>query len=458
MSLPPKHILSKSTFLYGWQCSLRLWLHKFRPELKDPIDEGQQQLFDAGTRLGMLARDLFPGGQDASPPEPYQYALSVKKTAEFLAAGITVIYEAAFQYEGLLCAVDILVKKDGHWYAYEVKSTTQVKEVYKLDAAFQYYVITGAGLNLAAFSLIYVNNKYIRKGQLQLNELFTTEELTKDLLSWQAPVGEKSATLKTMLLEKKEPVEVVPDQQCNRPYRCDFYTHCHAGEVITDSPQRNKVIQRAPLQQWIASIHYPIFFLDFEAWNSPVPQQDGHWPFRPICFQYAVYIQRAPGAALEYYHYLAPDIREPGHLLFDHLLEVLGTTGTIVVYNATFERTRLLEHVRDCPERAVAIQAINSRMVDLMEVFTKGYYYHPDMGSALTLKAVMAAISPGNNHSRLTINNGMNAGAAFFRLQYESDAEKIRSVRSALEDYCAMDTYAMFIILEHLRVLITTEP
>ncbi|MFM7357069.1 MAG: hypothetical protein ACKO1T_00690, partial [Sediminibacterium sp.] len=282
MSLPPKHILSKSTFLYGWQCSLRLWLHKFNSGAKDPVDEGQQQIFDAGTRLGILARDLFPGGQDASPPEPYQYALSVKKTAELIAAGVTVIYEAAFQFEGLLCAVDILVKKDGQWYAFEVKGSTQVKDIYKLDAAFQYYVITSAGLQLKAFSLIYVNNRYIRKGSLQLNELFATEDLTKELQLRQTSIGEKSGALKNMLSEKIAPVGILPGPQCNRPYRCDFYTHCHAGETAPLQVIRETSIQRDTVKNFLACIEYPVYCFDFEAWNSPVPLQDGHWPFRAV--------------------------------------------------------------------------------------------------------------------------------------------------------------------------------
>jgi hypothetical protein len=453
MNLPPKHILSKSTFLYGWQCSLRLWLHKFNPGVKDPVDEGQQQIFDAGTRLGILAKDLFPGGHDASPAEPFQYALSVKKTAELIAAGVTVIYEAAFQYEGLLCAVDILVKKNGQWYAYEVKSSTQVKDIYKLDAAFQYYVISSAGLPLTAFSLVYVNNQYVRKGALQLNELFATEDLTKELQSRQPAIGEKSGPLKSMLTEKIAPEGIVPGPHCTRPYRCDFYTHCHKGENAPAHVVRETSIQRDAVKNFLDTIQYPIHYFDFEAWNSPVPLQDGHWPFRAVCFQFDVFIQREPGGELEHHHYLAGDIYESSQWLLDHLLKVLGDEGSIVVYNAVFERTRLLEYMREYPEKETVIQPLIHRLVDLMEVFTKGLYYHTAMGNSLTLKSVLAAISPNDNHTQLTINNGMNAGAAFFRLQWETDPEKIQVIRKALEEYCAMDTYAMHRILEHLRKL-----
>ena len=41
-----KHILSKSTFMYECQCQKRLFLHKFEPELSNPIDEQQQAIMD----------------------------------------------------------------------------------------------------------------------------------------------------------------------------------------------------------------------------------------------------------------------------------------------------------------------------------------------------------------------------------------------------------------------------
>ena len=66
MTLPPHHILSKSTFIYGCQCPKRLWMNKFMPEEKDVLDEVQKAVFKAGTDIGMLARQLFPDGVDAS--------------------------------------------------------------------------------------------------------------------------------------------------------------------------------------------------------------------------------------------------------------------------------------------------------------------------------------------------------------------------------------------------------
>src|SRR5436190_14505823 len=146
------HILSKSTYLYGCQCPKRLALHKFRPDLRNPPDAEQEATFARGTDVGILARKLFPGGVDASPPDPFSYHLSVAKTKKLIESGTPVIYEAAFLHEGLLCAVDILVKDGINWLAYEVKSTNSVKEQHLADAGYQYAVIISSGLPLQKFS------------------------------------------------------------------------------------------------------------------------------------------------------------------------------------------------------------------------------------------------------------------------------------------------------------------
>ncbi|MGK2861135.1 MAG: hypothetical protein ACSLE0_04340, partial [Chitinophagaceae bacterium] len=87
MKLPPRHSLSKSTFMYGCQCPKRLWLHKFQPELRDEETEVQSAIFQSGTNVGMLARQLFPYGIDASPETAYKYQQSVADTAKYIRKG-----------------------------------------------------------------------------------------------------------------------------------------------------------------------------------------------------------------------------------------------------------------------------------------------------------------------------------------------------------------------------------
>ncbi|MCK4679383.1 MAG: hypothetical protein KAT48_14715, partial [Bacteroidales bacterium] len=165
--------LSKSSYLKGNQCEKALFLHINHPELRDEISEEQQARFDIGHSIGKLAQQLFPGGIDASRGDFFNYEAAVIYTSELIDQGQEVIYEAAFMANDSLCYLDILVKEGGKWNAYEVKSSTSVKNYHYQDSAFQYWVITNAGLPLEDISIVHLNNQYIRQGELELDKLFS---------------------------------------------------------------------------------------------------------------------------------------------------------------------------------------------------------------------------------------------------------------------------------------------
>jgi hypothetical protein len=141
-----KHILSKSTFMYGCQCPKRLYLHKFKPELCNEKTSSKRPFLQQNICRSSSKR-LIQRWIDATPPNSYSYHIAVAQTAEQIVNGQTVIYEAAFQYDGVMCAVDILVKKVDGWHAFEVKSTNSLKAQHQDDAALQHYVVTKSGLH-----------------------------------------------------------------------------------------------------------------------------------------------------------------------------------------------------------------------------------------------------------------------------------------------------------------------
>lgn len=116
-----KHILPKSIFLRGLKCHKALYLNKYNKELRDEISIQQQTVFDRGINVGILAQDLFPGGVDCTPESLYDLQQAVLNTKKAIANGAEIIYEAAFQFEGVLALLDILVKDGGggkNWKAW----------------------------------------------------------------------------------------------------------------------------------------------------------------------------------------------------------------------------------------------------------------------------------------------------------------------------------------------------
>ncbi|MFN3555715.1 MAG: DUF2779 domain-containing protein [Bacteroidales bacterium] len=221
-----KALLSKSTFIKGIQCRKALYLYKNRYFLRDPLSPEQRAKFVRGTDVGIFARQLFPGGMDASPATHFQMAKSVEKTAALIAEGSTdVIYEAAFAFDDVVVALDILYRKDGKWHGAEVKSSRSLSETYHWDAALQYYVISGSGMELADFSLVYINKDYVRQEAIDPWKLFVMESRLEDAKGKQDMVKELVAELKETIALKKSP-EIPIGMHCHDPYPCDFIDHC----------------------------------------------------------------------------------------------------------------------------------------------------------------------------------------------------------------------------------------
>ena len=137
----------------GINCEKALYLNKYHNELRDELSEQQRSIFSQGTRVGELAQELFPGGIDLTPDSYYDFGPSIVATQEAIQNRESVIYEAAFLFDGILAAMDIVVRTETGYKAYEVKSSTQVKDIYLQDIALQTYVIENSGLKLEDVSL-----------------------------------------------------------------------------------------------------------------------------------------------------------------------------------------------------------------------------------------------------------------------------------------------------------------
>jgi len=226
-----KHLLSKSTFIRSTQCLKSLYLHKNRSFLKDRLSAEQLAKFKRGTDFGILAHQLFPGGINLQPKSPSQYRKAIADTVEqLLSENDFCIYEACFQSDQVLIILDVLERKNGKIYAYEVKSSKAISPTYFKDAALQYYVIQNSGIEIEDFSIIYMNENYIQdtegdEKKLDLNQLFIIKSVLPEIYDLQAFIKEHIPKAKETLFLKHSPeIEVGP--HCNSPYPCDFIGHC----------------------------------------------------------------------------------------------------------------------------------------------------------------------------------------------------------------------------------------
>ena len=445
-----KHILSKSTFMYGCQCPKRLYFHKFKSELRNPDDEEQESIFSTGTDIGLLARDLFPGGVSAEPPNAFSYHIAVEKTARFIEQQQQVIYEAAFNFEGVLCVIDILIKKKNKWYAFEVKGSTKVKDPFVMDASLQHYVIVNSGLPLCDISIVHLNNQYIRMGKLDIQLLFASKSILEEVLGNKDFIEQKISELKGMLSEKKEPVIDVGDH-CYIPYECDFTNHCweNVSKVVSVG---KKNIDKESIREFVDELEYPLYFFDFETIMPAIPEFDNSRSFQQIPFQYSLHIQKTTNGDLEHQEYLGNGIDDPREELIKDLLSKIGKKGSIIVWHQSFEISRLKELARDFPKYEKELISLIDRVEDLIVAFRKGWYSLPEFNGSASLKSVLPAMIPELSYDDLEIQEGGTASLVYYQLRNQTPEIQAQQ-RNHLLEYCKLDTLAMVKIWEKLNSL-----
>lgn len=443
-----KHILSKSTFMYGVQCPLRLYLHKFKPELKNPVDEEQQAIFTTGTNVGILAQGVFPGGVDVTPPDTFSYHISVAKTKELIAAGQKIIYEAAFNFDGIMCAIDILVNKKGKWYAYEVKSVNNLKDQHIMDAALQYYVLTNAGVPIEDFFIMHFDREYVKRGEIDVQRLFASTSVLDGVLEYQEFIASKSTELKTMLSKKEQPL-IEPSDHCFKPYECDFTLHCRKNMVEEKDDYGKLSINKKAIKDFINQFEYPLYFFDFETVGHAVPIYDESRPYQAVPFQYSLHIKKNKKAEPEHLAFLGDGMNDPREALINELLNHLKDKGTILVWYKPFEMGKIRDLARDFPKYEKQLNDLLERVIDLMEPFKKGYYSHPEFEGSASIKNVLPVLIPELSYGDLEVQDGMAASITYANLKDKNTVEKEKT-RQALLAYCHLDTLAMVKILEKL--------
>jgi len=207
------------------------------------------------------------------------------------------------------------------------------------------------------------------------------------------------------------------------------------------------------LKAELATLNYPLAYLDFETVNPAIPRFAGTHPYQQIPFQWSAHIQQRPGAESQHYEFLATDTRDPRHEFISSLCKVLGETGSIVVYNQQFEEGRLVELAASLPEFAQRIKGIQARLWDLLPT-VRNHVYHPAFLGSYSLKSVLPALVSEMTYDGMEVADGQAAGIAWESLVGGGlDCDERERIRNALLAYCALDTLAMVRLVNVLWVM-----
>lgn len=421
-----KAILSKSTFIRGLQCEKSLYLHKNRPFLRDPLPAWQLAKFSRGTKVGKVARSMYPGGLDASPKTHFQMAQAAENTAKWVAEGVEVIYEAVFIFEQVAVALDILVKTPQGYKAIEVKSSLAISDTYVWDAALQYYVISGNGLELEDFSLVYVNRDYMRNGELEYHKLFLNQSVLAQVKEMQPEVASKVARFKEVVQLPGSPVVGIGNH-CLEPYPCDFRGHCwksvkkfsvfdlfdldfiksynlykggfpNALDVPVEQldsrnsqlhqqsiAQNRVIIDHSQMTGFLQRAVGKIALLTCFSIKPPLPIYNGTRPYSDIPVLFGV---RELDKGVEQEEWFGPEMVAGEHSLLQFLNRAASFDNFIVFGKSEVIRNAISFLRLQLPETRPDLALPN--IIDLQEPFCGGGIYWPQMGNGKTMSQILA--------------------------------------------------------------------
>lgn len=484
--------ISKSNFIAGVQCPKRLYLLVHTPELAAQPDGSDEAIMEQGREVGLLARQLFPGGVEVDGWGGLLPA--IRSTRELVAnPDVPAIFEGAFEHDDVVVKSDILQRGKGNrWRLVEVKSTTDLKEHHLEDVAIQSYVLSHCGLKLSSVCLAHINRSYVLTAPtVDPHQFFLLRNLTQRVRNMQ-PVLLFQLQSQFRILDMPTPPNVPTGPHCTNPVVCEFFRHCNHPkpndyigyiprlrvsaieqleqkgiESIRDIPadfelsefQRRACTAMQTGQAWFSeelriefeSLRYPLYFMDFETLNPAIPRFQGMRPYDHLPFQWSVHVQAQPEAAPERFEFLAMDSEDPRTAFISSLCEALGEQGSIVVYNEQFESQRLRELAGWLPEYTQRIRDIQRRLWDLLPV-VRNHVYHPAFGGSFSLKAVLPALVPDLSYEGMQVPNGQAAGLAWESMIRGNASKAEREAkRKALLDYCAQDTLALVRLLEALQ-------
>lgn len=478
--------LSKSDYIMGLDCVKALWLKKNRKDLTPEYDDRTLQNFETGEKVQELAYDYYGKGVfvDAENWDVFGGAAKTK----VLAQTNDIIYEATAKLDnGCFCRIDIMMRNGDAWDLIEIKSATEVKDYYIDDLAFQKYVFENAGYPIKNCKVLHLNNQYVRHGDLDISQLFAEEDVSDKV---NAKKSEVEMYVKGMLSYQEMPdePEIPLHSSCSD---CPFYGYCgkdlpeysvfdllssknadlfynqtHSFSVedvsedwcstekqlIDRAAYLNKSLHIEPenIQEWLNTLEYPLYYLDYETVQCAIPMFDDAKPYSQIPFQFSLHIQNTPDAEPRHIEFLHQERSDPRRALAEALVKSCGEKGSIVVYNQAFEMTRNKELAELFPDLAADLLDINERVIDQLIPFRSRALYSYKQKSSASIKYVLPAFSD-LSYKGMNIANGGEAMSKYLAfLEGSQTEEESKQMFADLLKYCGQDTYAMVLLMKVL--------
>jgi len=195
----------------------------------------------------------------------------------------------------------------------------------------------------------------------------------------------------------------------------------------------------------IRALPRPWYLLRLDTIGHALPIWAGTRPYQMVPFHWACDVVAGPealGTEPTHQYHLAQGPGDPRRAFALSLLQVLGTQGAVIAYNAGFERNRLRELARFAPDLAPRLEAIQARIVDLFQVM-RGHAYHPAQRGSWSFKSVCRALAPELFLGRFSAEHATPAEAYAHSMQDRLLPGEVQAIRDALQAHGMKEVAAL---------------
>jgi hypothetical protein len=491
--------ISKTDYVLWRACPKNAWLRIHKPDLyySTELTEYEQSIIDTGIKVELVARKLFPQGVliTGTKTEAQQ------NTLQCVASNTQTLFQAVFQREQCLAAIDVLQFHPGTGACsiLEIKSSTEVKAEHLYDLAFQVVLLRQHGTPVIQASIIHLTSSYMRQGALDIQQLFTVVDVTTKIDQISGDVINEIQEARAYLLNEAEPVGACSCIYKARSKHCTTFQYSnpdvpsygvHDIARIGSSPKKLKelveagvlaldqipsdikltgvqstqlraqrtgetVVEKEAIAKELGDLAFPLYFIDYETLCSALPLFANYFPYDQVPLQYSVHIVGSLGEEPIHKDFLHHGLEEPSTSFLSSLQQHVGPFGAIIVWNKGFE-----SHVNDCIARRLPaakdyVVEFNDRLYDLKDIFAKQYFVHKGLCGKTSIKNVLPVLTPHLSYSSLDIHDGGMASLAWSKLlSSQLNDEERTLLYGQLREYCALDSYGMYAIWQALITLI----
>ncbi len=492
-------MLTKTDYILWRECKKNIWLKIHKPEVYNTseLSEFEKQIIETGNEVEEVARKLFPKGFLVAG----RGVEAQKVTQDLIADNKAIIFQANFLRDNFNAAVDVLeLNSNGSYNIYEVKSTTDVdKKTHYHDLAFQINLLEKFDLEIKKASVIHLNSEYVRHGEININQLFHTEDVTEKVNEIKWTVQQEMDFALKYLQQDDQPSGTCDCIYKGRSNHCSTFKYSNPkvpaygvhdisrigasrakladlidvgifelADVPEEAfnklslPQQNQITahvkniilqDKLSIKKELDNLVFPLYFLDYETFPCAIPRFDGFSPYQQIPFQYSLHVLEKPGDEPKHFEFLFAERNDPSSEFLKSLQKDIGESGTIIVWNKKFEckiNEQLAERNADYK---LLIEQVNARVYDLMDIFGKQFYVHKDFKGKISIKNVLPVLVPSLSYKDLEIKEGGTASQKWNHAVTFASYQEKEKIMADLKVYCKLDTLAMHEIWKHLTYL-----